>query len=252
MEFAAKSIHLPNTGNVERAAYVVAGTLFAYYGMRKRSLWGTGMSLLGAHLVHRGATGSSLFGLGSRTRIDRSVSIQKPKAEVFSFWRNLSNLPQFMCRLKSVRATAPTTSHWVANAPGGRTVEWDAEIINEVENEIIAWKSLPGAAIGHAGSVRFEDASGGRGTIVRVSVSYGLPGGTAVSTIAKLLGADPAADLAEDLRRLKAVLEAGQIANTSGQVSGKVPEPAIRKDSEARVREASENSFPASDAPAYQ
>jgi uncharacterized membrane protein len=251
MQFA-KTDPFPHTGNVERAAYVIAGTLFAYYGLRKRNLLGAGMGVLGADLVRRGATGLTFFRVSTRPRIDRSVSIQKPKEQVFAFWRNLSNLPQFMCRLKSVKATGPTTSHWVANAPGGRTVEWDAEIVNEIENEVIAWKSVNGAPIGHAGSVRFEEASGGRGTIVRVSISYDLPGGPAVTKIAKLFGADPASDLTEDLRRLKSMLEAGQFANVSGQVTGKVPEPAIRKDSEARVHEASEGSFPASDAPAYQ
>jgi hypothetical protein len=103
--------------------------------------------------------------------------------------------------------------------------------------------------------VRFEDAAGGRGSVVRVSISYHLPGGGAAGAIAKLFGANPSADLGEDLRRLKSLLEAGQFANTEGQVSGKTSDTSAKRDKrdhEAKVQDASENSFPASDAPAYR
>jgi uncharacterized membrane protein len=113
-------------------------------------------------------------------------------------------------------------SHWVAKGPAGFSVEWDAEIINEKENELVAWRSLEGSMINNAGSVRFEPASNNRGCVVRVVLSYEAPGGVIGSGIAKLFGEEPEQQIEEDLRRFKQLMETGEIASTKGQpFSGK-------------------------------
>ncbi|HVF86762.1 MAG TPA: SRPBCC family protein, partial [Pyrinomonadaceae bacterium] len=122
---------------------------------------------------------------------------------------------------ESVRVTDDKRSHWVAKAPAGTTVEWDAEVYNEKQNEMIAWRSLEGADVDNAGSVHFERASGGRGTVVKVSLKYDPPGGVIGATIAKLFGEAPDQQIQEDLRRLKQVMEAGEIPTTEGQSSGR-------------------------------
>lgn len=253
----------------------MTGTLLAYYGAKKRNALGAGLAIAGADLVRRGVTGfcHSYQYLGVRTaeigqganvsvpyelgmRVDRAITINKPRGEVFAFWRELDNLPRFMKHLKSVKVTGPTTSHWVTRAPRGRTVEWDAEIINEIPDELIGWRSLPGARVDNAGSVHFTDAAGGRGTEVRISLQYNPPGGAIGALVAKVFGEEPEQQITEDLRRLKAMIESGQVANNTGQVSGREADHQVRTDrkrsEEEHLRQASEDSFPASDAPAYR
>ena len=183
-------------------------------------------------------------------RVDRAITVNKPREEVYRFWRNPENLARFMKHLESVKVLDDGRSHWIAKAPAGKTVEWDAEVINEVENELIAWRSLPGAGVDNAGSVQFNDAPGGRGTIVKVELQYNPPGGVVGAWLSKLWGEEPSQQINEDLRRFKALMETGEIPTTEGQTSGReaTPDHGSRKDS---VQHASEDSFPASDAPAY-
>lgn len=150
-----------------------------------------------------------------------TVTINRPQGEVYRFWRTLENLPRFMDRIASVRVTGERTSHWVAKAPAGTTVEWDAEITEDVRDERIAWRSLDGADMDSAGVVRFEPAPAGRGTIVRVEMHYRPPGGAVGSLVARLFGQAPERQLRADLRRLAQLLEAGEIAGTAGQSSGR-------------------------------
>jgi uncharacterized membrane protein len=183
--------------------------------------------------------------------VDSAITIGKPRSEVYGFFRNLSNLPRFMRHLHSVSALDNRRSRWVAKAPAGRTVEWDAEIINEIENELIGWRSLVGADVQNAGSVQFEDATGGRGTVVRVELQYNPPGGVMGALAAQLWGEEPTQQVKDDLRRLKEIMEAGEIPTTEGQPSGRASKGDKQKGSES-VWEASEESFPASDAPAWR
>src|SRR4030095_15214410 len=122
-------------------------------------------------------------------RLAQSVTINRSPEEIYRFWRDLQNLPRFMKHLESVRATGDRRSHWAAKAPAGRTVEWDAEITEDRQNELIAWRSLEGSDVDSVGSVRFERAPGGRGTIVRVEMRYSPPGRRVGATVAELLGA---------------------------------------------------------------
>jgi uncharacterized membrane protein len=149
---------------------------------------------------------------GSRgTHVRESVRIEKPVTELYRMWRTLETLPTFMRHVRSVEPMGDRRSHWVANGPGGLKVEWDAEIINEVENETIGWRSLPGADVVSAGSVNFKPVRGGEETQVSVHLQYAPPAGSVGSYAAMLLGREPSQMIREDLRRLKQICEAGEI-----------------------------------------
>jgi uncharacterized membrane protein len=123
--------------------------------------------------------------------------------------------------LQSVRITGDRHSHWIARGPGDTRVEWDAELVEDKPNERISWRSLPGADISNTGSVSFEPAAGGRGTIVRVQITYGHAGYQLGSFLATLVGKDPEQLVNKDLRRFKQVLETGDVVSTEGQSAGR-------------------------------
>jgi uncharacterized membrane protein len=233
----------PNVGQTERWACAVGGGALAIYGVTRGSLGGIALALLGAALVQRGVSGhcnvydamnfSTAEGGGLRnsenvsvpaergTKVEKSVTINRPAAELYSFWRDFENLPRFMSHLESVTVTGGDRSHWVAKAPGGRTVEWDAEVYNEKEGEMIAWRTLEGSQVASAGSVRFEPTADGRSTDVRVSLKYDPPGGRLGSLVARLFGENPEQQIDEDLGRFKVLMEAGGAEHAGGQPSGR-------------------------------
>ena len=153
-------------------------------------------------------------------QVKKSVTVMKPRAEVYQFWRNLGRLPSFMIHLVSVTEASPTRSHWIANAPGGAKVEWDAEITGERENELLSWRSTADSDIRNEGSVRFKDAPADRGTEVQVQLSYDAPGGEAGAAIAKWFGEEPSQQLTDDLRRFKQVMETGEVVLSEGSLMG--------------------------------
>lgn len=157
--------------------------------------------------------------------LHKSIVINRPASDIYSFWRNFENLPRFMHHLKEVRNTGERTSHWVAKAPLGTTVEWDAEVTEDWQNRRIAWRSLPGSTVETEGAVWFEESPGGRGTILRIDMRYNPPGGKAGATIAKLLGQAPEKQIPIDLLRFKQLLETGEIARTEGQPTGRGAKP---------------------------
>jgi uncharacterized membrane protein len=144
-------------------------------------------------------------------RTKRSITIGKSPEEVYAFWHDFENLPQFMRHLESVTVTGEGRSHWKTKAPGGMSVEWDAETTEDVPNERIAWRSVEGADVYNAGSVEFVAAPGDRGTEVRVMLEYDPPGGKFGSKIAMLFREEPGQQVQDSLRDLKAVLEIGEI-----------------------------------------
>jgi uncharacterized membrane protein len=150
----------------------------------------------------------------------KRITINRPVEEVYQFWRDLENLPRFMQHLEEVHVIGERRSHWVATAPAGRTVEWDAEIVSEQDNELIAWRSLPESDVRHAGTVRFRPAPADRGTEVSVELDYEPPAGAVGAAAAKLFGEEPKQQLADDLRRFKQVMETGEVVRSEGSLEG--------------------------------
>ena len=167
-------------------------------------------------------------------RVDKVVAIDRSPEELYRFWRDFENLPRFMRHLESVRGIGQTRSHWVAKGPGGTSVEWDAEVVDDRPGEIISWRSLPGADIENSGSVRFERAPGGRGTFVRVKMQYHPPGGIFGASLAKLLGEEPEIQVQRDLYRFKQVMETGQVVTTEGQPAGRSSSTSVYDTDNAR------------------
>ena len=156
-------------------------------------------------------------------RVQESITVNRPPAELYAFWHRFENLPRFMAHLDAVQVTGEKRSHWRAKAPAGMTVEWDAEIIADRPNELIAWRSLAGADVDNAGSVRFMPAPGGRGTEVRVEIQYISPGGVIGATIARLFGEAPDQQVRADLRRFKQVIEVGEVVRSEATAQGSGP-----------------------------
>ena len=157
---------------------------------------------------------------GGGIPVNKSIIINASPEEVYGFWRDLPNLPRFMRHLESVTWTGEGRSHWVARAPGGGSVEWDAEITEDRPNQLLAWRSVEGSEVENSGTVRFEQAAGGRGTVVRVELDYNPPGGAAGALVAKFLGGDPDGQMQVDLRRLKQVIELGEVVVSDGTLLG--------------------------------
>lgn len=260
--------HAVNITQAERIASAIGGGILAAVGVKRRSPGGIALALLGGDLLRRGITGHcyAYEALGLRTtdkgqgaettsvpyelgvRVDKSITIARPRQEVFSFWRDLNNLARFMKNVESVTQLDDGRSHWIVKGPAGRRIEWDAVVHHEEEGQMIAWRTLEGAAVQHAGSVWFRDAPAGRGTEVKVELQYNPPAGMLGAAIATLWGKEPGQQIQEDLHRLKQILEAGEIPTTEGQPRGRQGhEPERDRD----VHQASVESFPASDSPAY-
>ena len=146
--------------------------------------------------------------------------VNLPPEEVYNFWRDFQNLPRFMRHVDSVTEMGEGRSHWKVKGPAGMEVEWDATIIADVPGEVITWRSLEGSDVDHAGAVRFERATGGRGTIVKVNIEYNPVGGVIGATVAKLFGEEPEQQLDDDLRRFKQVLEVGEVVVSDATLLG--------------------------------
>ena len=222
-----------NVDDVERWISGISGAALALYGLRRRSMGGAVLAALGAGLLYRSVTGRSAVyralhvrlirttGGQQRIEVAKAVTINRPPEELYRFWRNFENLPSVMRHLESVTVQDDKRSHWIAKGPAGRHIEWDAEIVNEKTNQLIAWQSCEGADIDHWGVVRFLPAPGGRGTEVTVELEYEPIAGSFGASIAKLFGQEPAQQVEEDLRRFKQLMEAGEVPTTEGQPRGK-------------------------------
>ena len=222
-----------NVGNSERIVSAVTGGAMIAYGLKRRDTVGVLLSLLGGGLAFRGASGhcevykklgidsaNANYWVSGKVDVTKSVTINKSAEELFKFWENFENLPQIMNHLESVKKNDELYSHWKAKAPLGYSVEWDAEVTNKVENSLIEWKSLDGADIPNTGRIEFI-LTVERGTEVKVTFAYIVPGGKIGEIVAKIFGEEPGQQVEEDLRRFKRLMEAGSIIKIEGQPSGR-------------------------------
>jgi len=244
--FADRGRATHNVAKPERIGSVAIGAALVAYGLRRRDPAGLIAALFGGAFIHRGATGhcyvydamgvstgpadtvldapvrddvtgrSATVNARKAIKVEQSVTIARPRAELFAFWRDFANLPRFMDHLVSVRVESATRSHWTAKAPAGQTVEWDAEIVNEVTDSIIAWKSVGDPDIANAGSVNFSDAPGG-GTVVRVTLDYEPPAGKLGAMLSHLFSEEPDHQIRDDLRQLKQLFESGGVTSASAR-----------------------------------
>ena len=174
-----------------------------------------------------GITGVDVYAAVTRSRrkiemdTTATTTVGLPEQEVYEMWRHLDNLPKFMAHLEEVRPDGNGRSHWRAGAPFGRTIEWDAEITEDVPGQRIAWRSVGSADIHNEGSVQFVPAPGGRGTEVHVKLRYEMPGGKLGEAVARYFGEDPRQQLDDDLRRFKQVAETGEVVRSEGAPGGK-------------------------------
>ena len=226
-----------NVGRVERWMSLLAGAALAAYAIKRRTPASGAAVISGAALMYRGATGHCdvyerlginraehrafergtgviadrhsdtrrKLGGGRGTHVVEAVTVRRPIADVYRFWRDFENLPRFMRHLESVAMREEGVSHWVAKGPAGVPVEWDARIINEVDNKVIGWQSLEGSTIATAGSVHFDETADG--TVVRVTSPVQPAGGKLGSAVAWMFGEEPGQQVREDLQRFKALLE---------------------------------------------
>jgi uncharacterized membrane protein len=152
--------------------------------------------------------------------VEASITVNRPIIEVFAFWHDLANLPRFMTHLQDVTVLGTGRSRWTAKAPAGQTVMWEAEITEDVAEELIVWRSVEGSDIANTGRVRFNPAPGGRGTEVHVHLQYRPPAGRLGSVVAKLFGESPGQQIRDDLRRFKQVMETGEVVRSEGSPEG--------------------------------
>ncbi|MDB5249531.1 MAG: hypothetical protein JWQ40_3925 [Segetibacter sp.] len=212
-----------NVGKAERIASILAGTALLFKGLQneeKKS--GIAAALAGGLLLFRGATGHSvIYSLAGKHKLPDTVkniniitklTVNQPRQEVYNFWRKLSNLPLFMEHLEKVEVIDEKRSHWSAKVPGGLgTIEWDAEIVKEIDGELLGWNSLPHATIHNAGKVEFRDADG-YGTELTVVITYRAPFGDVGEGIASLFNPMVKKMITKDVQGFKRYIEAGDIA----------------------------------------
>lgn len=243
-----------NVGTAERWISALSGGLLLTMGLGKQDATGLAMTLAGSVLLHRGISGHSFIydamgntgqsgrmsqmrgGMQQRmgqaqgqikermrdmasehaVRVEESVTIRKPVAEVYRFWRNLENLPRFMSHLATVKTLGGGRSHWTAKGPAGTKIDWDAMTTDERTNERISWRSLEGSQVPNHGKVEFRETQGGQATEVRVELEYHPPGGAVGAAVAKLFGEEPSQQIRDDLQQLKQKLESGEFVSTGG------------------------------------
>jgi uncharacterized membrane protein len=158
--------------------------------------------------------------------VGRAVTINRPRHELYSFWRDFGNLARILENIESVTELDERRSHWVVRAPAGTTVEWDSVIVEDIADELISWQSDAGADITHSGRVDFRDAPGGRGTVVTVTIAYDPPAGAVGRLVAKLFQREPKVQARRDLRRFKQFMETGEIATSRMNADSSAASPA--------------------------
>lgn len=209
-----------NVSDRGRLISVLLGSYFLSRGLKKRGIIRT---LLGGYLLYRGASGhcavtsaierSKYTDKAEAVNIKTTFIVNKPRQEVYDFWRKLENLPLFMKHLKTVTQYNDTQSHWEAQFSGA-SIKWDAEIVKEENGSFLGWRSLPDSTIENAGKVSFRDALGSQGTELNVVISYHPPAGKLGSGVASLLNPILRKMIETDISNFKQYIETGRIAET--------------------------------------
>ncbi len=229
-----------NVGQNERLISVGAGGLLTYLGFKQGTLGGVLLMAGGIFLGYRGLTGYCAVyqKLGVTTAekqltsgkvlpngnilVEKSLTIDEEPRKLYTYWRNFENLPRFMQHLEAVIVSDNRHSRWTAKGPIGTKVSWEAEIIKEIPDQSISWKTVGQTSVPNEGTVTFTPAPADRGTEVKVTMQYQPPiGGLLGSSLAKLLGEEPEIQVQEDLRHFKQLMETGIVITTEGQTSGR-------------------------------
>ena len=230
-----------NVGHFERGASITLGSaLLALAASRRRTPARLALGLVGGYLAWRGASGHCALydaldtgsaedeederldaGAHDDASVETAATIARAPDEVYAFAGRLSNAPRYMAFLESVEEFAGGRSRWRARRPGGRLLEWEAEILEDVPGRLLVWRSQPGSLVHHAGALRLQPAPGDRGTEVRLEIEFETPGAPLARAVARRLGFAEEYAVDEDLRRLKQILEAGETATTRGQPQGR-------------------------------
>jgi len=240
MELRAEGSGPTSVGDVERWASLIGGGMLAIYGMTRGSRTGALLALMGGGLAYRGISGHTplIEGLhvrrpeddafdgdldGARRRgikVEETIVIDRVVPEVYRAWRRLENLPRILRHVQSVLPIDGNRYHWTVRGPIG-TVEWDAEVVDERENELIAWRSVEPSSLPNAGTVRFHAGPGGRGTELRVKLAYRPPTGPLGALMGRLFGVEPQRQLGDDLSRFKQTMETGGLETLDSMSGGR-------------------------------
>jgi uncharacterized membrane protein len=208
------------------AAMITAGGLLVGYGLLKRSRGALTLSAAGAMVLSRGILMqcdpelSLLPDTTTAIDVDRTISVFKPKADLYQYWAKAENMPTFMVDVQSVTQTGPNMQHWKMSFPVGPSLEWDAEIEEQPE-ERIGWRTINHPPFEHYGAIEFREGNHPGETTIHFSAHYALPGGILTRGLAMMFGRDPEQLVRENLRRFKQLMETGEIATTAGQPTGR-------------------------------
>ena len=195
----------------QRALGGACGLAMATYGYFRGGIRGLALCTAGGALLARSTANQNLGSLmkGKGIYIEKTIHIDAPVEQVFAYWRNLENFPQWMSHVREIRYVGGDRFHWVVDGPAGRPVEWDSELLNVNENREMTWRAVEGSDVDHTGRVRFEPD--GTGCRVHVQLKYAPPGGVIGHAVARAFGVDPKSEMDEDLLRLKSVIETGRV-----------------------------------------
>lgn len=229
---AGNAMHRANVGRQERWLSLGAGAILTMLGLRRHSLL---LGALGGGLLYRGSTGYCPVnaGIGRDSRrpgeqpllppsdhhLRSTITIERPLEQVYEYCRDLAHAPRYMHHVRAVTVDGDR-ARWIARVPGGRELEWETELTQDVSNDHLAWQSLAEQPLQHSGRIQLRPAPSGRGTEVELELSYRAPGGRIGGMLAGLFGSLAEIDLDDDLHRLRQLLETGEIATTAGQPTG--------------------------------
>jgi uncharacterized membrane protein len=212
----------------QRALAGAGGAAMATYGYFRGGIKGAALCALGAALVARATSNETLSDTlrGHGILVEKTIVVDAPVAQVWAYWRDLANLPQWMSHVREVRPIGGDRWHWVVDGPAGLPVEWDSELLHVEENREMTWHSVGDSDVGNVGRIRFEPE--GDGTRIHVQMRYTPPGGVVGHAVAKFFGADPRTEMDDDLMRMKSAIETGRPAHDAAAWRAKGDDAASR------------------------